>query len=73
MSERFSKSLLDHICDYEDQLKTVFYLSAAVLVLSVLSLFGLEPGTATYVVTILNIAGLSTLTLVTGFFVVKCG
>ena len=73
MSERFSKSLLDHICDYEDQLKTVCYLSIAVLFLSVLSLVGLKPGTATYVVTILNIAGLSTLALVTGFFVVKCG
>lgn len=72
MSDQFSKSLLDHICDYEDQLKTVFYLSVAVLLPSLLSLMGIDSGTATYVVTVLNIAGLSVLAVVTGFFVFQC-
>ncbi|SIR74665.1 hypothetical protein SAMN05421858_3586 [Haladaptatus litoreus] len=72
MSKQFSKSLFEYICDYEAQLKTVFYFSFAVLMFSLFSLLKLEPGTATYIVTVFNIVGLSVLSLFSGFVVFKC-
>lgn len=72
MSNRFSKTLIDHLCDYEDQIKLLFYGSIAVLVPMSLSLLGLERGTATYVVAVLDIVGLLLLALFSGSLVYKC-
>lgn len=72
MSERFSKSFTEYVCDYEDQLKTVFYFSVAVLVLTLFSLPFFEPDSASYVVSVLNAGGLLCLAGVTGYFIYRC-
>mgnify|MGYP006285213027 CR=1 FL=1 len=72
MSDQFSKTLIEHVCDYEDQIKAVFYLSLAVLVLMSLSLLVLESGTATYVVAVMDVAGLVVLAAFSGALLYRC-
>lgn len=72
MSDRYAKSFVDHVCEYEDQLKIVFVLSVTVLVLLVPFFLGVERGTSTFVVVVLDAAGLLVLAVISGFFVVRC-
>lgn len=72
MSEKFSKTLVEYVCDYESQIQTLFYFSVAILLLMSISLFFLQPGTPTYVVAVMDVFGLIVLTAFTGFFLYRC-
>ena len=72
MGNQFSKSFLDHVCDYEDQIKTLFYFSVAVTLLMLVSLVALEPGSATFVIAVVDAAGAAALAIFSGLLVYRC-
>lgn len=72
MGNQFSKSFLDYVCDYEDQIKTLFYFSVAVALLMAVSLTALDPGSATFIVAVLDVAGATVLSIFSGILIYRC-
>lgn len=72
MTGKYDKSFLDHLCDYEQGWRLLFTFSVGFLGLSVLWLVSTESGTATYVVSVMNVVGLSVLALLSGFVLSRC-
>ncbi|WP_137290789.1 hypothetical protein [Natronorubrum halophilum] len=72
MTGKYDKNYLEYLCDYEQGWRLLFTFSVGFLGLSVLWLVFTESGTATYVVTVMNVVGLSVLTLVSGFVLSRC-
>lgn len=72
MTDKYDKSYLDHLCDYRQGWRLLFTFSVGFLAISVIWFLTLEPGSATYVVTVMNLAGLSGLALLSGFVLMRC-
>ncbi|MFC6763787.1 hypothetical protein [Natrinema soli] len=72
MAGKYDKSYLDHLCDYEQGWQLLFTFSVGFLGLSLLWFVSLDTGSAAYVVTILNLFGLTVLALVSGFVLSRC-
>lgn len=72
MTEKYDKSFLDHLCDYEQGWRLLFTFSVGVLALMILWLVVMESGSATYVVTVMNVVGLSVLAVLSGFILARC-
>ena len=58
MSDSFSERALRSICLFQTQLIALFALCLALFVLTIASLFVLDPGTAGYAVSVLNLIGI---------------
>jgi hypothetical protein len=72
MAGKYDKSFLDHLCDYEQGWRLLFTFSVGFLGLMVLWLVVMEPGSATYVVTVMNVVGLSVLAVLSGSILTRC-
>lgn len=72
MSSKYDKTYLDHLCDYESGWRLLFTFSVGVLGLMLIWLVNVEPGTATHVVTVMNVVGLAGLALLSGTVLLKC-
>lgn len=72
MSSKYDKSYVDHLCDYESAWRMLFTFSVGMLGLMLLWLVTVERGTATFAVTVLNVAGLSALSLLSGALLWRC-
>lgn len=72
MTGKYDKSFLDHLCDYEQGWRLLFTFSVGFLGLMVLWLVLMDSGSATYVVTVMNVVGLSVLALLSGFVLTRC-
>lgn len=72
MAGKYDKSYLEHLCDYEQGWRLLFTFSAGFLGISLLWLVSIESGSPTYVVTVINVLGLSVLALLSGFVLFKC-
>lgn len=72
MASKYDKSYLEHLCDYEQGWRLLFTFSVGFLGLSLLWLVSIESGSPTYVVTVMNVFGLSVLALLSGFVVSRC-
>ncbi|MFC7230664.1 hypothetical protein ACFQMM_03320 [Saliphagus sp. GCM10025308] len=72
MTGKYDKSFLEHLCDYEQGWRFLFTFSVGFLGLSVLWLVAADPGSPTYVVTVMNVVGLSILSLLSGFVLTRC-
>lgn len=72
MSSKYDKTFLDHLCDYESGWRLLFTFSVGVLGLMLVWLVNVEPGTATHVVTVMNVVGLAGLALLSGTVLLKC-
>lgn len=59
MKRRFRDVVLDHLCAYEQALRALFGLCAIVFVLLLVSLTVVEPGTATYVVVVVDLVSVA--------------
>lgn len=72
MSTPYDKSYLEHLCDYEYAWQLLFTFSVGVLGVMLLWLTTIDPDSATFVVTVMNVGGASVLALLSGFILVKC-
>lgn len=59
-------SILDSVCTMLYHIQLVFLIAATLLVLSIASLFVIEPGTASFVITVVNVATLLVVTMIFG-------
>jgi hypothetical protein len=55
-----------HVCDYGDRIRVLFAISLTFLIVSAVGIVVIEPGTASWVLTVLN-------TVVLGFLVIFFG
>lgn len=65
-------SFLEGLCLYRGFVFALFVISLVLMVLSLGSFVVVEPGTATYVVVVLNMLGLGVFMLVTGTILFLC-
>ena len=65
-------SFLDALCLNRKLVLVLFSVAAVMLLLSFVSFAVVEPGTATYVVVVLNLIGLGGFTLLSGGVLVLC-
>lgn len=72
MSESTRKRVVRSICLFETQLTALFAICMFLLVLSVVSLIVLDPGTAGYAVSVLNLAGVVVFGGASGSLVLVC-
>ena len=72
MSDVKSDSFLDSLCTQIYRIQLVFLVALVFLLLSIVSLFFLEPGTPSYIVNTANIAGLSVVVVVFGYVSYRC-
>lgn len=72
MADDYDKGYLDHLCDFEQAWRILFTFSVGFLGLSLLWFVSLESGSATYVVTVMNLVGLSGLAFLSGYMLFRC-
>lgn len=72
MAGKYDKSYLEHLCDYEQGWRLLFTFSAGFLGIMVIWLFSIDSGSPTYVVTVMNVVGLSVLAVLSGFVLSRC-
>ncbi|MFC4439980.1 MULTISPECIES: hypothetical protein [Natrialbaceae] len=72
MSSKYDKTFLDHVCDYESAWRMLFTFSVGFLGLMIIWLVAAEPGSETYVISLMNVAGLSGLALLSGGILWRC-
>ncbi len=73
MSNESGKRFLDIVCEFAGMIRALFALCLLFLLVTIASLFVLSPGTASYVVAQLNLAGLIVFTTVFGLLARRCG
>lgn len=62
----------DHLCNYAGMIQILFMVCSLILVLNTLSLLAIRPGSASYVVVVVNFVGIVPLTAGTGYMVIHC-
>lgn len=72
MSESTTERVVRSICLFETQLTALFAICVFLLVLSVISLVVLDPGTPAYAVSVLNLAGVAVFGSTSGALVLVC-
>ncbi len=72
MADKYDKSYVDHLCDHEQGWRLLFTFSVGFLALSIVWFLSVAPGSPTYVVTIMNLVGLSGLAILSGFVLSRC-
>lgn len=72
MAGKYDKRFIEYLCDYEHGWRVLFTFSVGFLGLSVVWLVVADSGSPMYVVTVMNVAGLSVLSLLSGFVLSRC-
>ncbi|ELY91853.1 hypothetical protein [Natrialba taiwanensis] len=72
MSRKYDKTYLDHLCDYESAWRMLFTFSSGLLGLMIIWLVVADSGSETFVVALMNVAGLSALTALSGGLLWRC-
>lgn len=68
----FKRRFWDRICDYQDYLKLALGMSGFLLGLLALALPGIERGSASYVILVVDLVLLAPLAVVTGYLLYRC-
>lgn len=68
----FTAEIWKRLCKYTAQLRLVFGLSVFLIILLLVSLSMTEPGTATYVIIMVDLVSLGALALITGIVIRTC-
>jgi Na+/proline symporter len=72
MSKRFSQILFDHICQQESTLRGLFALCSVVFLLLFVSLGVVTRGTATYVITVVDLVSVTVIGSIAGTLLIVC-
>lgn len=72
MSNKYDKTFLEHLCDYESAWRMLFTFSVGLLGLMIIWIVAAEPGSETFVITLMNIVGLSGMALLSGGILWRC-
>lgn len=72
MSKRFSQVLVDHICRQESILQGLLALCGVVFLVLIVSLTVVESGSATYVITVIDLVSVTVVGVITGAMLRTC-
>lgn len=72
MGSKYNKTYLDHLCDYESAWRMLFTFSVGLLGLMIIWLVAADSGSETFVVALMNVAGLSVLAALSGVLLWRC-
>lgn len=72
MAGKYDKNYFEHLCDYEHGWRFLFTFSVGFLGISLVWLVSIDKGSPGYVVTVMNVFGLSVLALLSGSLLAKC-
>ncbi|TYL37938.1 hypothetical protein CV102_14550 [Natronococcus pandeyae] len=72
MNNKYDKTFLEHLCDYESAWRMLFTFSVGLLGLMIIWIVAAEPGSETFVITLMNIVGLSGMALLSGGILWRC-
>ncbi|NKE36112.1 hypothetical protein GWG54_09835 [Natronococcus sp. JC468] len=72
MGSKYNKTYLDHLCDYESAWRMLFTFSVGLLGLMIIWLVAADSGSETFVVALMNVAGLSVLAALSGGLLWRC-
>lgn len=72
MNNKYDKTFLEHLCDYESAWRMLFTFSVGLLGLMIIWIIAAEPGSETFVITLMNIVGLSGIALLSGGILWRC-
>lgn len=70
--ESFRKRFWDVVCEYEALVKLAMGINVTILVLLLIAVPGIRPGTAEYVILIVDFVILAPLLVLTGFVLYRC-
>jgi hypothetical protein len=72
MSKRFSQVLIDRVCQQESMLRSLFAICSAVFLLLLVSLGVVASGTATYVITVIDLVSVTVIGSIAGTLLIAC-
>lgn len=72
MDKRFSEVLIDHLCRQESKLQGLFALCSVVFLFLLVSLTVVERGSATYVITIIDLVSVTVVGGIAGIVMITC-
>lgn len=72
MSKRFSEVFMDHVCHQKSKVQGLFGLCGVIFLLLFVSLTVVESGSATYVITVVDLVSVTVVGGIAGITLVAC-